>query len=258
MSAKEINSITGLIGSANLKAYYRFEDGALTTDSSGKGHTLTAIGSPYGVTGKFGGGVYTTTGPDVFSAVNHADFRPTTAFAIGGWYYTTYTGTNTHFIFQSYSKNTNHAGFYIYLNGSHNFGMLIGRNTGTTSRTDYKSTVGSTAVNDGNYHLLIAVWDGSYIRIYVDGEEEASGAWNKAPGYASTNYIRVGCRCQTGSNDTIFKGGHDDVFLWSGGLTAEEVKGIYTGWKKYNGLSNVSVKSVDGLAVSSINTFNGI
>jgi len=59
MASKEINTITGIINSANLKAYYRFESGALTTDSSGEGHTLTAISDPAeSPSGKFGGAVY--------------------------------------------------------------------------------------------------------------------------------------------------------------------------------------------------------
>lgn len=43
---EENASKDNLMNDANLKAYYRFESGALTTDSSGAGHTLTAISDP--------------------------------------------------------------------------------------------------------------------------------------------------------------------------------------------------------------------
>lgn len=46
MAAVEINTVTDIINSSNLKAYYRFESGALTTDGSGNSHTLTAISDP--------------------------------------------------------------------------------------------------------------------------------------------------------------------------------------------------------------------
>ena len=42
MTAIELNkSVIKDVFGANLKAYYRFESGALTTDSSGNGKTLT-------------------------------------------------------------------------------------------------------------------------------------------------------------------------------------------------------------------------
>ncbi len=42
MAAQELN-LTVLKDNSALKAYYRFESGALTTDSSGNSHTLTAV-----------------------------------------------------------------------------------------------------------------------------------------------------------------------------------------------------------------------
>lgn len=46
---------TPLASNANLKAYYRMESGALTTDSSGNGKTLTNVNSVADGTGVFGG-----------------------------------------------------------------------------------------------------------------------------------------------------------------------------------------------------------
>jgi hypothetical protein len=104
----ELNE-SALLSDASLKAYYRFEDDALTTDSSGEGHTLTAVSDPAEVaSGKFGGAV-TLDGNDAYSATDHADFKPTGNFTVGGWVKTTSSG----FIFQSYSRNTNRAGILL-------------------------------------------------------------------------------------------------------------------------------------------------
>lgn len=53
----ELNTISTLINDANLEAYYRFESGAETTDSSTNSNTLTAVNTPTYAVGKYGNGV---------------------------------------------------------------------------------------------------------------------------------------------------------------------------------------------------------
>ena len=258
MASKEINSITGIINSANLKAYYRFEDDALTTDSSGEGHTLTDISDPAeDASGKFGGAV-ALDGNDAYSATDHADFKPTGNFTIGAW--VKCSSPATQILFESYSKNTKVAGIRIGTAATTGYAhCLSGNNTGTTSHTNYASVYGTTNVCDGNWHFVVSTWDGTNVNLYVDGTLENYEAWENAPVYAATNYVRVGCNNESGTNIAFFTGSLDDVFLLNGtALSAEEIKGIYIGWKKYNGLSNVNVKTINGLAVGSIKTFNGI
>ena len=113
----------------NLKAYYRFEDDALTTDSSGEGHTLTAISDPAeDASGKFGGAV-ALDGNDAYSATDHADFKPTGNFTVGCWVKTSTTGVAQYF-FQSYSANTARAGFYLTQSATGNVAVFAsGKNT---------------------------------------------------------------------------------------------------------------------------------
>lgn len=255
MSSKEIYTITGLAP----VAYYRFESGALTTDSSGNSHTLTAISDPAGTTGVFGGGVV-LDGNDAYSAVNHADFRPTGNFTIFAWIKT--SSAAQYGFFQSHSSNTNYAGIFLGTD-SGGTGVLrvgSGKNTGTVLGTDRQNADGVTNICDNVWHFCVGTWDGSYLRVYVDGNlDNTAVAWANAPAYAATNYVRVGCRNNSGTDIAFFTGSMDDCGLLNGtALSAEEIKGIYIGWKKYNGLSNVSLKTINGLAVGSISTFNGI
>lgn len=128
-----------------LKAYYRFESGALTTDSSGESHTLTAISDPAeDASGKFGGAV-AFDGNDAYSATDHADFKPTGNFTIGAWVKTSTSGA-TQYIFVSYSKNTNVAGIRVAVASTGIISCLSGKNTGATSNTDYKNCNGTTEI----------------------------------------------------------------------------------------------------------------
>lgn len=211
-----------------LKAYYRFESGALTTDSSGEGHTLTAISTPAeDASGKFGGAVVLDGVAEGYSATDHADFKPTGNFTMAGWAKWNASASGNDIIFQSYSANTNVAGIRFYIDD----GIIIfvsGRNNGTTEGTNKKTLTGTVDISGGAWHFVVCTWDGSYMRTYVDGAEDVNVAWSYAPVYAATNYVRVGIGNRTGTNENFFQGSLDDVFLLNGkALNAYEVLSIY-------------------------------
>ena len=220
----QLNS-TPLFTDANLKAYYRFESGALTTDESGESHTLTAISDPAEGTGRFGGGV-DLDGNDAYSITDHADLKPTGNFSVGAWFKTSTTGVYQ-LLFQSFSQNTNIAGISLRIQNSNVVGLQLGRNTGTGVGDD-KNVSGTSTVTDGNWHLGVATWDGSNIRIYVDGVCETTAAWTYAAGYAATNYVRVGCYNNSGTNQLFLTGSLDEVFLFNGtALSADQINWLY-------------------------------
>jgi hypothetical protein len=213
----------------NLKAYYRFESGALTTDSSGEGHTLTAISDPAeDASGKFGGAA-AFDGDDGYTAADHADFKPTGNFTMGAWVKWDVSASGNDMIFQSYSAASNPAGIR-FLIASGVIAFTIGRNTGTVANTDYKTITGDVDVSGGDWHFVVCVWDGSKMYIYVDGEEDINVAWANAPAYAATNYVRVGNGRRTTTEENFLIGSLDDVFLLNGtALSADQIKGIYDG-----------------------------
>ena len=222
---------TNWIKHASLKAYYKFDANNSTYDSSGNSHTLTAIGDPAIGTGKFGDGVV-LDGNDAYSAVDHADLKPTGNFSIGAWFKRDVDATYST-IFQSYSINTNYAGILIYIQNAANGNTIAtysGKNTGTTNNVDYKQLGSITAFTDGNWHFMVYTWDGNTLRLYVDGNLNNSVAWANAPAYAATNYVRIGARNRSGGDEIPFWGSLDDVFLLNGtALTLDEVAFIYSG-----------------------------
>jgi hypothetical protein len=215
-----------LFNDSNLVAYYRFESGALTTDSSTKGHTLTAISAPAEGTGRFGGAAVFDGTDDAYSCADHADFKPTGNFSIGCWVKTTDTDGA---LFHSYSQNTNRAGIRLIIVSGGKVQLLSGKNTGTTIGVDAQLIVSATSITDNAWHFIVATWDGSYLRIYIDGVSDATPvSWAYAPAYAATNYVRIGCSNAAGSNSTFLAGSLDDIFLFNGkALSASEVDSLY-------------------------------
>jgi len=207
------------------KAYYRFNSGALTTDDSGNSHTLTAIASPAETaSGKFGYGLSLGSSA-AYSAVDHADFHPTTAFSIGFWFKTSTTATSMR-IFQSYSANAAAKGFVLYMDATQ--GMVF--RLANTSES-YCNGGGLNAAHcNGQWHHCVATRDSSNNAfIYIDGVQVSTTASVVTPSYAATNYVRIGCDNTAGTNGGFFTGLLDDVFIMpTTTLTAAQVLEMYT------------------------------
>ena len=155
-----------------------------------------------------------------------AALKPTTAFSILGWIKTGYFAA-TQTIFQSYSQNSNVAGISITLPTSRVLRFLSGDNTGTTENTDWDDVYSTTIISDAAKHCFVAVWSGTQLLMYIDGALEGTTNWANAPGYAATNYVRIGCGNATGGDNTFANGYLDEMALFSRALTAGEIRRYY-------------------------------
>ena len=229
LNSGEIND-TGYLNDPTLKAYYRFESGALTTDSSGESNTLTDINTPSLGTGKFGGSAY-FDGTEGYSISDDTDFKTTNPFTISLWVKT--SQVTEAYLFQRWSRlgADVKAGWLLRLNGSGFPEFNSGDNTGATENTDWKRITGATDCGDGSYHHIVTGWDGSNLFMYVDGKKDATNvSWANAPGYNATGYFRVGCGNTSGSNQSFLTGDLDDVaFFDNKVLSAKDVQALYQG-----------------------------
>jgi hypothetical protein len=160
---------------------------------------------------------YQMTSSEYFS-----DWTPVGNFSVSSWVKT--TTTNANYYLQAYSDSTYRAGWLIGTTADGKVQFYSGKNTGTTNGTDYKYLDSNTAINDGEWHHVVGVYDGSYLRIYIDGREDNSVAWSYAPAYAATTYRRMGCYCGSGTNGSFFTGSLDDVAIWHKALTLAEIQ----------------------------------
>ena len=85
----------------------------------------------------------------------------------------------------------------------------------------------TTNVNDGNLHHGIATYDGSQVKIYVDGVLEST---NNRSGNQTPSSLRVGSN-QTGSSE-FFNGDLPLVKLYGRALSADEVQQNFNTYKK--------------------------
>jgi hypothetical protein len=201
-----------LFNEATLKAYYRFEAGALTTDSKGA-HTLTPISTPAeNVNGRFGGCVDFESG-DYYTATDGEDWRVTTSWSVGGWIKTTVSSNNL--ISNAIVLDGDYSGWGLtqYLE------KLVLEIFPTNGTPTVNTISGGTSINDGVWHFCVGTYDGTNMRIYVDGVPDATAVASAAPSYDATEAPSVG-----GATKLL-----DDVFLFKGKvLSATEISDLYT------------------------------
>ncbi len=212
----------------NAKMYLRMEDNG--TDTLGL-HNCTMDNVLYSTDyGKFLKGVRFNGTNSTGTITDHADLKPTGVFSFGGWLATTEADGVT--IFQSFSYPSKYAGIRLTLNsfGSNKLVLDSGKNTGGTQGTDFQIVSSTTSVNDGTRRLFVATWDGTYLNMFINNALEAQTAWANAPAYAATNYVRMGCGNNAGTNAAFYAGDMDDFFFCNGtALSLTQVKELYEG-----------------------------
>lgn len=168
-----------------LRQWVRLNESSGTSfaDSSGNGHPFTipsgvTLGEPGGTgdgdTGVLGGGVQATIASNAWMDTVGSAWMVAVVK-------TTVTGSERH-VYSRYTNNSNHA-LSIGVSSS-NKGIV-------RARTSFGSgAMGTTTITDGKWHLLVGTWDGSQIKIYVDGVLE--GTANLSGTLATGQTLRMG------------------------------------------------------------------
>jgi len=142
--------------------------------------------------------------------------------------------------------NTTHTGGSLTTNWSildfdrsEFFNVYIESNTGqltfSTNAGGIDDFSAGPAINDGNWHHVAAVYDGTDKILYVDGVEigrDVNSHGGSALGSAATRFAFIGDGSEATSfdgarNNGYYDGQHDDIRLYEGTLTADEIAAQY-------------------------------
>src|SRR2546422_690764 len=95
----------------------------------------------------------------------------------------------------------------------------------TASGTDYFLRSTST-YSDNSWHYAVVTYDGSIVRLYIDGLQVAGRTFAiTPPDTGGTQPLRIGANSQ--ANNNYFTGGIDEVRVWERALFATEVSDQY-------------------------------
>lgn len=89
-----------------------------------------------------------------------------------------------------------------------------------------KSVSSTTDIVDGNWHQVIATYDGSSMRIYIDGVLEATTSSITGAIDNDSSNVDIGRKAD---NNQFFNGQIDDVRIYNRALSSEEVLSLFQG-----------------------------
>jgi hypothetical protein len=226
MAALELFNTT-LFNDANLVSYWRFEANSTDSKDSNNG-TDTSIS--YSVSnGKFGQGAgFTAATPSKIVLTDAANLKQTGNFTVLAWVKTSTTGTDKS-VFSSMNYDTvKYGGIRCAVLSTNKFYGFTSDNVAGAS--NFATITGSTTVTDNNWHFVAFVWDGSNLRLYVDGSSDATAvARATAPAYQATNYPGIGIMTLNAVDQQPFNGALDDIALFSRALSAAEILAHWNG-----------------------------
>jgi hypothetical protein len=242
LSTNEINTLmSGGQVTNGLYAYWPFNEGAgtVTTDASGGGNngTLTNFNSTatsgWVTDSTVGGTVLSFDGVDDYVTVPYSsNLNLTTGVTLSAWVKT--TQTNRGDIITRYKPASPFPGYGLVMDPGTpgcttpgTIGMWVG------DMTNYY--VCSTAVvNDGNWHLVTGTYDGTTVKIYIDG----NGAPNVS-GTRTNSLNETVTPLYIGNNSNLdrpFAGSIDNARVYNRVLTDAEVTSMFNGSPTATGL----------------------
>ena len=215
---------------AGLMAYWQFEEASgkflngakavNSPDNLGTAVDATNTGADYQATGKLGAGPYAATfvrANNDYATIDTPIAFGSTDFTIAAWIKPTTASTNSGFYLFG-GRNAGAIRLIIYYN-PFNDTVEAQVSDGTNS-----VTVNSTAVdiNDGNWHFVALVRDGTTWRLYIDGAQRDSDVGTpSAVGDPNPTVQIIG---NSAAAAAFSLGGElDDMAIWNRALSATEI-----------------------------------
>jgi hypothetical protein len=209
--------ILGLVLTSAVKAdligWWRFEEGSGDTayDSSDYGNDGTLNGNPQWVDGYFGGGLELNNSYVEINGI--ADDLTENNFAVSAWIKTTMSGDGN-------VIGANDSG------GGHDF--IFGVDTGNLLVEADSINTYPPIINDGEWHNIAYVRDGSTAYAYTDGELVGTETPSGDPAGAMTLWS-IGMEWDPPSPSDFFNGTVDEVHFFNHPLSEAEIQTVMVG-----------------------------
>jgi hypothetical protein len=213
----------------NLVGYWKMNGN--WNDSSGNGINGTPQGTPVfninAQLGSFSGDFYfTSSNLDLVKLPSYSTVanKPTSQMTVSAWVYSTANSNAWETILSNWGSATTGA-FILGLDLASNLNLQITQ-TGGTLKTIAEGTVFPL----NRWVHVAGVADGSFIRLYRDGEEVGTPVAYDGTLKTSMDCFTLGNKLNDGcatSSTYVYRDKIDDVALWNTALSAEEIKTIY-------------------------------
>jgi hypothetical protein len=213
-------SYPDLVLGAHPSGYWRLDDaGATEADSSGNGNTGHDVGPVvHGQPGALAGSGDTAVQLDggYVDVPNSPTVALTGPFTIEAWVKTTVTGQQQGIIEKYNTPSPD--GFGLRIDADGRLDAFVSSNTAS------QLVQGATVVTPDVWHLVVATGDGTSLKIYLDGFEDASLSTTLLPQPGQLD-LRLGAR----GDDTNYRlqGDLDEVAIYPSALSLGQIQAQY-------------------------------
>lgn len=201
----------------SLVAYYPFSGNA--GDYSGHGHHGTVYGAAP-APDRFGnpGRAYSFDGVNDYIEVPYsAELNPTDRITVAAWVRADAWGSsdNSNAIVNSEQNGPNHG--YGLRGGASRITYFVCTTDWRIATTPYSSVVA------GRWYFLVGSYDGTAVRVFIDGVQAASSAASGAMD-PSTSVLRIGAQV---NSLCFFDGAIDDIRIYARALDTADISALY-------------------------------
>ncbi len=199
--------------------------GLTVADSSGNGNNGVIQGSVAWVPGRFGSALSFDGSPGRVRISDNLALEPARTVTASAWVRSDGTPGDYRYVLAKGATGCIAASYGLYTGptGGLEFYISAGRGTAYVRSPD-----SGTGVWDGQWHLAVGTFDGSTVRLYVDGSEVGHGTARSGPleyTLPDSNDFFIGD--YPGCTSRSFRGAIDDVNVWSQTLSADTIRSLF-------------------------------
>jgi Concanavalin A-like lectin/glucanases superfamily len=228
-------SASSALASAGLVGQWRLDEGsgAHVADGSGYVNDGTVVGDITWVSGHEGTALSFAGVAGRVQIPNNSSLEPKSTVTVSAWFKRQGSPGDYKYIVAKGATGCIAASYGVYSGPNGGLQFYVSRGRGVVYA---RSPDAGTRVWDGNWHSVVGTFDGSMIRLFVDGVEVGSGT--SYPGsleylLPESNDLFIGDYpgCQTHE----FVGVIDDVMVWNRTLSTAEIKALMSTKSDGNG-----------------------
>jgi parallel beta-helix repeat protein len=225
-----LSNNTAAVNTSGLVGYWRFESINSTngtSDSSGYGNDGVAANfstNPAStISGWFGRGLQFGNVNNRISVSNSESLNPS-YITVEAWIKTGSTGVIQQIATRDDLTGGGQRVWQFRVNTTNKVEFIVFK-----TDADVDKVGSATTVTDNNWHHVVGTWDGTNIKVYVDGMEDGSKLYSGSLQQGQTSILGIGATYYALGNTWTdnFYGAIDEVQIWNRSLTASEIAELY-------------------------------
>jgi PKD repeat protein len=226
-----------VLATAGISDFWRLDEtsGTTATDTSGGNNNGAYVSSPTSVAPLIGGETNSFArsfnGTSQYIDMSPTPFGTPSTFSVETWVRTAASKASGgyHFLVSD-SSNDFENGFSLVIDSSNRPIFVVARES--ISGTTRGQATSATTVAPNTAHQIVGTYDGSRVRIYVDGVERASATFSGGPTWNSSRDLRIGRPISSTSlAQRYLQGSIDEPAIYTSALSAATVLAHYEAGK---------------------------